>query len=341
MRVGINTVGIRPGWGGAEETFLRQLLRELSKYDASISIVVFSDEENDASFPESERVQVGSAREVEEASSAAGIDVLLTSLDRLPGGAGVRVLPYATNVRALEEAAGARRLLGGSPLKRLRAKLAGFPVTLASSKYIQQRLLQLLEIPLNKVVIAPFGVDPVFGSEQDCIVEKPFLLSVGNTSRWKNLDVLLTAFQRIENEVPHNLTIVGRPSEAEPKAWGERVIRIDRLPQANLAGLYQHCEAFVRTATTDGTAITVLEAMASGATVAAPRSGAVGEVGGNAPLYFNGESVDSLVGTLRRVAQMTASEHEQRGTLGRQTAAAYTWEHCSKQVLKALRRAAE
>lgn len=340
MRIGINTVGIAPGWGGAEETFLRHLIRELAKFDASVSVVVFTDAENNATFAPNERHQAG-ASGLERVVASAGVDVLLTSILRLPGKTPCPVLPYATSTRALAVSGGVRGIFGSSPGKALKARMIDVPVMVATSKYVQQQLLKLAEIPLNKTVVAHLGVDPVFGQPTDSILEPPFVLTVGNTNEWKRTDWLLKAFRRIESEVKYNIAIVGRPGDAEPDNWGNRVFRIDRLPEKHLAGLYQNCSAFVRMAPDDGTAVTILESMASGAVVVTPRAGAPGEVGVNAPIYYNSDSLDSLVGTLRRMDVMPKDERERRATLGRQIAQEYTWERCTNQVLKALRRAAE
>lgn len=340
MRIGINTVGIAPGWGGAEETFIRHLIRELARFDASAAVVLFTDESNHGSYAPHERHQVGDSG-LERSVDLAGVDVVFTSIARLPGKVPCPVLPYATNVRALAPPGGVRGLFASSPVKAMKARLADVPVLVATSKYVQQRLLQLAEVPLNKTVVAHLGVDPVFGESNDSILEPPYVLTVGNTNAWKRTDWLLQAYRRIQGEVKYNIAIVGRPGDAEAESWGDRVFRIDRLPEKHLAGLYQHSEAFVRMAPDDGTAVTILESMASGAVVLTPRAGAPGEVGGNAPIYYNSDSLDSLVGTLRRIDVMPKDERERRATLGRQIAQEYTWERCTNQVLKALRRAVE
>lgn len=340
MRIGINTVGIKPDWGGAEETFLRHLIRELGKFDASATVVLFTDAANHQSYDALERYEAG-ASGIENLVSQSGVDVLLTSMYRMPGKTKCPVLPYATHTRGLEPATGVRGLFGASPVKALKARLAEVPVVVATSKYVQQQLLKLADVPLNKTIVAHLGVDPVFGEANDPILEPPFILTVGNTNRWKRTDWLMNAFRRVESQVRYNVAIVGRPGDAEAASWGGRVFRIDRLPEKNLAGLYQHCEAFVRMAPNDGTGITILESMASGAVVVTPRSGACGEVGGNAPIYYNSDNLDSLVGTLRRVDVMPKDERERRASLGRQIAQEYTWERCANQVLKALRRAAD
>ncbi len=340
MRIGINTLGISPGWGGAEETFLRHLLRELAKFDASAAAIVFTDDDNHTSYDPYQRQKVDKPNALDRAIADAGIDVLLTAADRIPGKVRCPILPYATHLRNLEPGA-SRGLFGGNPAKAIKSRMADIPVILAASKYLQQQLLQLAEIPLNKIVVAHFGVDPVFSQPADSILERPYILTVGNTNQWKRLDLLLDAFTRIQNEVPFNLASVGRPGDAERENWGDRVFRIDRLPEKHLAGLYQHTEAFVRTAPNDGTALTILESLAAGAMTIAPRTAAIKEIGGNAPIYFNSENLDSLIGVLRRIHQMPEDERARRATLGRQIAQEFTWENTTKQVLKALRRAAD
>ncbi len=81
--------------------------------------------------------------------------------------------------------------------------------------------------------------------------------------------------------------------------------------------------------------------MVAGAVTIAPRTAAIKEIGGNAPICLNSENLDCLIGVLRRIHQMPEDERARRSTLGRQIAEEFTWENTTKQVLKALRRAAE
>ena len=146
MRIGINTAGIAPGWGGAEETFLRHLIRELGKFDASASIVVFTDENNHPSYAPHERLGIEKSTGLETAAIKSGADVVLTSIYRLPGRMACPVLPYATHTRPLVPSGGVRGLIGGSPVKALKSRVAEMPVLVATSKFVQQRLLQIAAV---------------------------------------------------------------------------------------------------------------------------------------------------------------------------------------------------
>jgi len=88
---------------------------------------------------------------------------------------------------------------------------------------------------------------------------------------------------------------VGQPAEAEPADWGPRVMRIEYCPASHLAGLYQHCDAFIQPSLYEGSGVTVLEAMRAGAPVVTSRTGGIEEVAGDTPIFFNPESTASII----------------------------------------------
>ena len=194
-------------------------------------------------------------------------------------------------------------------------------------------LLDRLQIPLNKMAVALPGVAPVFGQEQRCIVQQPYALMVGGTHARKNIDGALAAFYKVAQDVEHNLVVVGRPGELEPADWGERVIRFEWLGNTQLAGIYQHADVLIHSAYDDGTGICILEAIESGCLIASGRVGAVPEIAGDAPLYFNPESEESMVGVLRRAMQEDGGERLRRVKAGKQQIVERDWERCAWKLL--------
>lgn len=338
MLVGVNAVGLKPGWGGGEEVYLRRVLAQIAGVQGSVAFIVFTDDGNHDSFDGYERVRVEEGCYVADAATAAQVDLLFTSLGRAPSKAPVPLVIYVMELWGLSREAGRRRILGTSPVKKLTEICLSASALVVPSKFMRQELMDVLTVPLDRSVVAPLGVDNSFGEPQPCIVDEPFLLVVGNTREVRNIPRLMKAFERISKEAPHNLVVAGQPFEAELDNWGPRVVRIDRLPAAQLAGLYQHCDLFICPSLYEGSGVTVLEAMKAGARVVTGRVGGITEMVGDPPIFFNPESVDSMVGAIRRGLTEDGEDRKRRIRFGPQIAGEYTWEKCAWQTLSAFRR---
>jgi len=268
---------------------------------------------------------------------AAGLDVLFSPLASAPMRTPVPLVVCALDLRPWEPAAPRKdRPLTLAAARRVCARAAG---AVAPSAYVQRRLLELLETPMNKTVVAPFGVDPLFGMPQPCVAPRPFLLFVGRTGAAKNIPRLRESFDLLRKELPHALVVAGPPGEAEPADWGPRVFRFERCPTEVLAGLCQQCAVFIQPSLHEGSGVTVLEAMRAGAPVAASRTGGIEEVAADLPFYFNAESAASIAITVRRALDEPPDLQQTRAKAGRKLAAEYTWDKCAWKILSAFKRA--
>ncbi|MCH7958496.1 MAG: glycosyltransferase family 4 protein [Candidatus Hydrogenedentes bacterium] len=340
MLVGIDTLGLKPGWGGGEEIYLRNVLSKMAQFERSARFLVFTDPENHDSYEPYDRVCVNDPDTLDDLASEHKVDLLFSSVLRAPARGTVPIVLYVMELRSLvSDNRSRRRGAAAAHLKDIKHLCARARTFVAPSDFMKQQILDVLEVPLNRTLVAPLGVAEAFGTPQDCIIEKPYILMVGNTHSYKNYDAVMEAFERISRDLPHNLVIVGQPFEAEREEWGARVIRIDRLPVPQLAGLYQHCAVFVCASSYEGSGVTVIEALMAGALVASGRVGGITEIASDAPIFFNAGSVDSLVAALRRGVQEGEDSRMRRSRSGKQLASEYTWERCATQTMSAFRRA--
>ncbi len=333
MRVAINTYGMVPGCGGSEESFLRQSLAEMVRIQGHTEFVLLTDETNHDSFAAYERCKVDERGGVDAAVRSADADLLFSSYERIPNDVSCPYFALALNLPKTEKADKPKRFFKGKTAPTARDVLCDAALVVCPSEYMKKALLDRLQIPLNKMAVALPGVAPVFGEEQRCIVQQPYALMVGGTHARKNITGALAAFYKVAREVEHNLVVVGRPGEVEPSDWGERVIRFEWLGNTQLAGIYQHADVLIHSAYDDGAGICILEAIKSGCLIAAGRVGAVPEIAGDAPLYFNPESEDSMVGVLRRAMQEDGGERLRRVKAGKQQIVERDWERCAWKLL--------
>lgn len=347
MLIGVNALYIKPGWGGGEERFLRRILNTMRAVQPDVQFIIFTDRDNDESFEgwdreciEPKRLSLFSGAESMLAAAAKqrGIDLLFSPLRTAPTKLSVPLVVFSLDIRRFERETVREEKYGASNLRAAKAVCANAETIVVPSEFTRRKFLDLLEIPLNKLMVAPLGVGPEFDEPLPPFVEKPYLLAVGDTHAYKNVERLRQTFAQLKDEFPHNLVVVGRPAEAEPDEWGERVIRIDTCGNTHLASLYQHCDVYIQPSLYEGSGITVLEAMRSGCTVAASHTGGITEVAADVPLFMNSESVSSMVTIIRWALEETKEQRRRRTRYGRQMSIEYTWEKCAWKTLAAFKR---
>lgn len=118
-----------------------------------------------------------------------------------------------------------------------------------------------------------------------------YLLTVGTVEPRKNLDTLLSIFQRIR-EIPP-LVIAGRlgwgcgsfRAALHKKEIWSRVFFLNYVPEEDLPGLYAGADLFVAPSLYEGFGLTILEAMAAGCPVIGSDIPAHREIGGDQIRY--------------------------------------------------------
>lgn len=350
MRVGVNTIYLVPG-SGEEEYFLRCLLRTFSLEHPDVEFVLFTDPVNDAAFSSWQRVCLeGAEREtrfsriehmLQEIVEAEQVDRLLTPFITAPIHCPVPTVPYIMEPEMLDVAAEGGGFWINRKVKDLVRAAENAAALIVPTEFARKRILRTLEIPMNKMVVAPPGVNHAVTAPQPCTIETPYLLTVGPTHPHRNTERLLQAFERIRDRVPHNLVVVGEAGQAEPASWGPRVLRIQRCPSEQLAGLYQHCDLVVCPLLEPCSGISVLEALYCGARVVAGKVGAIPEVARSAPIYCEPTQVSSIAATILYAINEEEPQRKQRIRSGKQIAGEYTWSRCTERVLIALRRQPE
>ncbi|MHC4135480.1 MAG: glycosyltransferase family 4 protein [Planctomycetota bacterium] len=121
-------------------------------------------------------------------------------------------------------------------------------------------------------------------------VKGPFLLCVATHERRKNIPLLVRAFQRAAEEMPHHLVIAGGTgpdsevvlATARSNGASDRIHFVGHADPVQLATLYRNAEVAVCPSCYEGFGLTLLEAMASGCPVLATDIAAHREVGGDA-----------------------------------------------------------
>ncbi|HRI87279.1 MAG TPA: glycosyltransferase [Candidatus Hydrogenedentes bacterium] len=348
MRIGVNILGLEPGYD-EEDVYLRNVLVRMREIQPDSQFILFTDAKNHDSFAGWERVFVGKPHEalqgpvnvektVDRAAKASKVDLVFSPLQTASEISSVPVVPYVLDLSFVEGPEKISRWGGGSIQKEFRKICGRSQVLVAPSEHMRRRLLALLGVPMDKVVVSPPGADPGFENAHASIAQEPYLVTCNDTRHREHLAFLLDAFAKLTEELPHNLVIIGRPDHTEPSDWGPRVLRIHQCPVPQRAGLLQHSDAYISASLHEGACITILEAMRAGARIIAPRVGGVPEIASTLPIFYNHESVASLMGGVRRALQEEKSERARQIAFARSRAREYTWERCAWTTLSAFKK---
>ena len=351
MIVGVNTVmpedaGGMPGiYAGNDDRWFRSLLHALRGLQTDTDFVLFCDENNHSHYEGWMRANIGGQASLfsglrgggalEAAAAKAKADVIWTPL----AGASVGPVPqvlFATDFIAWESDGDPGPIRKGANLKAEKKACQAAKSLVVSSEYLRRKALDIFEMPLNKVVVLPPGVDPAFQGAHDTMVEPPYMVVFCDARATRGADRLFESLEQLKKDYPHNFVIAGPGFADEPDDWGDRYIRIERLPDSALCGLYQHASVFIYPGLFDGCCVRVLEALSAGVPVVAPRSGALPEHCADGPIYYNHTSAVSLVQSVRRAIDLEPQARAARIHAGRSVLPKFSWEKSAWKLLTAL-----
>ena len=197
---------------------------------------------------------------------------------------------------------------------------------LAISERTKRDLVELYDVPEEKVVVTPLGVDPAFTPGHDG--RGTYLLFVGAIQERK--DPLAAAAAASAVGLP--LVAVGPEKDA-------RLARELRLAGADVRGyvskdelaqLYRGAAALVLPSRYEGFGLPVVEAMASGTPVVAAPDAALREVAGDAAVFAE---APELAGAVRRALD----ERERLVAAGLERARRFTWVETARRTLDGYR----
>lgn len=194
--------------------------------------------------------------------------------------------------------------------------------------------------PLGTAELRQLGVD---GEE--------FVLTVGTIEPRKNLPRLFEAFGLLAPQdrfARLRLVVAGLPGwKTGPSLKGPDDFRVASkvdfvgfVPDEALGRLIASCRAFVVPSVIEGFGLPLLEALACGAPVASSRGGALPEVGGELPVYFEPTDVEDMAAAITRAltSRLTVDE---RLEAGRRQVARFSWAETARRTLERLERTVE
>ena len=221
---------------------------------------------------------------------------------------------------------------------------------IAISQYTKDAVVKKYSRNEQDVTVTYPGYDTqVFYPHKDSKVLKkysinnPYFLYLGSLKPSKNIEGLIRAYGSFlqKNSSAPDLVIVGK------KAWlydrifslvselnlSTKVIFTDFIDEKEVPVLMSSCKAFILPSFHEGFGIPVLEAMACGVPVVVSQVASLPEVAGDAGIYVDPHSQESIVAGLATSVSAKAPEFVERG-LNR--VKLFSWEDTAKRTLDVL-----
>ena len=205
---------------------------------------------------------------------------------------------------------------------------------IAVSKFTKRELLELLDVPEEKVRVIPNAVGDPFTQEGEAH-SGDYVLAVSTLEPRKNLPRLVEGYRRAGlNGVP--LLVAGAAGWGDVRVEGDGVRWLGEVRDEELARLYRGARCVAYVSLYEGFGLPVLEAMACGAPVLAGRSAALEEISGGAAVLVDPLDPDAIAAGLNEAIDRS----DELRPLGLERARAFDWRDVARQTVAVYREAA-
>jgi glycosyltransferase involved in cell wall biosynthesis len=204
----------------------------------------------------------------------------------------------------------------------------------AVSEFTKHELLELLDVPAEKVRVIANGVASFFGPEGPTS-EGDYVLAVSTLEPRKNLQTLADGFARAALG-GCELLIVGARGWGGVDVNGDRVRHLGFVPDAELASLYRGARSVAYVSHYEGFGLPVLEALACGAPVVAADLPPIREFADGAVIRVDPADPDAIAAGL----EQAAARRDELAARGPQAAARYDWSRTAAETLALYREVA-
>jgi glycosyltransferase involved in cell wall biosynthesis len=205
---------------------------------------------------------------------------------------------------------------------------------IAVSEFTKRELVELLDVPEEKVHVIPNAVGGPFRPEGDAAAGD-YVLAVSTLEPRKNLPSLVEAYRRAGlNGLP--LLVAGSAGWGGVRVGGDGVRWLGEVEDEELARLYRGARCVAYVSLYEGFGLPVLEAMACGAPVVAGRNAAAEEVAGDAAVLVDPLDPDAIAAG---IAEAVDRRDELRAR-GLERAKAFDWSDVAHATVEVYREAA-
>jgi glycosyltransferase involved in cell wall biosynthesis len=205
---------------------------------------------------------------------------------------------------------------------------------IAVSEFTRRELIELLDVPEEKVRVIPNAVGAPFEARGDA-AEGDYVLAVGTLEPRKNLPRLVDGFRRAGLN-GCRLLVAGASGWGSVPLGSNGVNWLGEVGDEELARLYRGARCVAYVSLYEGFGLPVLEAMACGAPVVAGRNGPAEEVAGNAAVLVDPLDPDAIAAGLAEAIDRRDELRER----GLERAQAFDWSEVARATVEVYREAA-
>ena len=221
----------------------------------------------------------------------------------------------------------------------------------AVSHFTKDDLIEFFKLPADQVEVIHNGLShdtycPKSESALDAFraahgLQQPYFIFVSRLEHpGKNHVRLIEAYEQFREQSERKIQLVlgGAPwhgaeiiqQRVADSPYAEDILLPGFMEEAELPLWYAAAKALVFPSLIEGFGLPVVEALACGVRVASSDRGSLPEVGGDAAIYFDPESVPAIAQAMQALEAENTTESQARVEKGYQHAATFDWDVAAK-----------
>jgi glycosyltransferase involved in cell wall biosynthesis len=194
-------------------------------------------------------------------------------------------------------------------------------IDLTVSDFTASRMKELLKIDPKKIRVVKEGVESHFKKIGDkkkraqaarkYRIDTPFFFYAGSLSPRKNMENVIKAFIKIQNDIPHSIYLTGGASWLDGKVHDlihrncleGRIIKLGYIDEKDLVMMYNLADCYLYPSLYEGFGLPILEAQACGCPVITSNASSCPEVAGRGALYVDPHDADDIASAMLRIVR--------------------------------------
>jgi glycosyltransferase involved in cell wall biosynthesis len=207
---------------------------------------------------------------------------------------------------------------------------------IAISENTRNDLIKYFPEVENKITVVYLGSS--FQQLEINTTKQRYILFTGMRAGYKNFKTFLQAAAPLLIKYDFNLICTGHSLDDEENVLIDNLQIKDRIScvfasESQLVELYSKATAFVFPSLYEGFGIPILEAFASNCPAILSNTSSLPEIGGDAAIYFDPNSIDDMRNQIERVITSTTLQNELIKK-GKEQAKKFSWEKCAKETME-------
>uniref|UniRef100_A0A7C4XMY6 Glycosyltransferase family 1 protein n=1 Tax=candidate division WWE3 bacterium TaxID=2053526 RepID=A0A7C4XMY6_UNCKA len=220
---------------------------------------------------------------------------------------------------------------------------------LTVSEFVKADIVKQFHIKPENVIVTTNAVSNSFvrASEEKIRftlekykIKQPYLFYVGNAHPHKNVEGLITAFEKVHSKKSDLQLVLGGEKhffhERLEREWSSKPIFnslnfVGYIDEDDLPALYSGAELFVNPSFFEGFGLQLLEAFSCGTKVACSNSTSLPEVGGDAAYYFDPKDTDDMA---KPIILALDDKADVKVKLGYERTKKFSWNESAQKTLK-------